>query len=226
MKRVTRTEFARQIGVNRSTITRWIESGRISAPGPDGRLDLDQALREREATESPLARDQARKAQFDEAKAARQAQPAPEDRHQAAQDALESALATIPVPTHTLPTADAPEARKTPQNDNQEGGPSLEQLGKGIKLENYRLTKARAELANLDLDRQAGLLVERTEVDFVMADIGNTFRGYLEGLPDRLAPVIAGHRGDLGSLHKLISDAAREILDQIADHLRRRAETL
>jgi hypothetical protein len=81
-------------------------------------------------------------------------------------------------------------------------------------------------MANLELDQRAGLLVERTEVDFVLADVGNTFRGLLEGLPDRLAPVIAGHRGDLGTLHKVLEDACREVLEQITEHMARRMETL
>ena len=66
--RVTQAEFARMANVNRSTVNRWIQSGRIEA-GPDGKIDAQAALRSREATESVEPRHQARKAQFDEDKA-------------------------------------------------------------------------------------------------------------------------------------------------------------
>ncbi len=72
-RRVSPAEFARIANVNRSTVTRWGQSGRISI-GPDGKIDLQSALRERDATESVEPRHQARKAQFDEDKA-RQREP-------------------------------------------------------------------------------------------------------------------------------------------------------
>lgn len=72
-QRVTQAEFARIANVNRSTVTRWIRNGRISL-GPDGRIDVARAMREREATESPMPHHQARKAQIDEQKAAHVAQ--------------------------------------------------------------------------------------------------------------------------------------------------------
>lgn len=67
MKLVSRAEFAKLCNVNRSTVTRWVVSGRIES-APDGRIDAEAAQRMREATESPLPQHQARKAQFDEAK--------------------------------------------------------------------------------------------------------------------------------------------------------------
>ena len=70
--RVTQAEFARMANVNRSTVNRWIQSGRIEA-GPDGKIDAESALRSRDATESIEPRHQARKAQFDEDKARQRA---------------------------------------------------------------------------------------------------------------------------------------------------------
>lgn len=69
MKLVTKAEFARLAGVSDSTVSKWLASGRIRATA-DGRIDADAAQRMRAATESPLPRHQARKAQFDEARAA------------------------------------------------------------------------------------------------------------------------------------------------------------
>jgi hypothetical protein len=64
MTRVTQAEFARLSGVNRSTVHRWIQNGRIETDA-HGLIDPDTAARMREATESPLPHHQARKAQFD-----------------------------------------------------------------------------------------------------------------------------------------------------------------
>lgn len=65
MTRVTQAEFARMAGVNRSTVHRWIQNGRIEADA-QGLIDPEAAARMREATESPMPHHQARKAQFDE----------------------------------------------------------------------------------------------------------------------------------------------------------------
>ena len=67
MTRVTQAEFARLAGVNRSTVHRWIQNGRIEADA-HGLIDPDAAARMRDATESPMPHHQARKAQFDEAR--------------------------------------------------------------------------------------------------------------------------------------------------------------
>ena len=64
MLSMTKAEYARHAKVHPSTVGRWLEVGRISL-GPDGRIDPEQADREREATESPMPHHQARKAQID-----------------------------------------------------------------------------------------------------------------------------------------------------------------
>ncbi|NCA71895.1 MAG: hypothetical protein EOM91_17820 [Sphingobacteriia bacterium] len=198
-ERITRAEFARRIGVERSTITRWVESGRISL-GEDGRLDYGQALRERDASESPLPKHQARKAQFDEARKAK------------AQASEADALAG----RSAAPGADtAPAAAAEPSG--------ILDVGAAMKLETWKLQRAKAELANLELDKAAGLLVERAEVEFVLADFGNTVRAIFEGLADRLTPALDGHQGNAASLHKIIDDVAREGLDTVADYLARRS---
>ena len=73
--RVTQAEFARITGVNRSTVHRWIQNGRIEVDA-QGLIDPGAAARMRDATESPLPHHQARKAQFDEARAGQGPTPA------------------------------------------------------------------------------------------------------------------------------------------------------
>ena len=185
--RVTRAEFARRQGVARSTVTRWIESGRISV-GSDGLIDVERGGRERAATESPMPHHQARKAQID----AQKAQPAPAD-------------VSTDQPVEPLTGYSAPE-----------------QVGVALKLETYKLQRAKAELAAIEVDKMAGALVERQEVDFVLADFGITLRRLIEGLPARLTGQIAGCRGDSAAIHKTLADAAHDLLTEMADHMARK----
>ena len=69
-RRLSRAAYARHAGVSRSTVKRWIDAGRITV-GDDGRIDPVTADEEREATESPLPKHQARKAQIEAEKALR-----------------------------------------------------------------------------------------------------------------------------------------------------------
>ena len=194
-QRVTQAEFARIAGVNRSTVTRWIRNGRITA-GKDGRIDVDRALRERETTESPMPHHQARKAQFDERKAA-----AP-----AGNGNGTGSGTGAPAP----PTADSP----------------IGDISAALKLETYRLQKAKAEKAALEADRLAGSLVEYADVEFVLDDLGQVLRALLESQADRLAGTLAGHRGDTNAIHATLEEAAHELLTEISGHMARRMERL
>jgi len=85
------------------------------------------------------------------------------------------------------------------------------------------LQKAKAETANMELDKLAGALVERAEVDFVLADFGNTLRGLLEGLPDRITHECMRIR-DAADMHKYLADTFADTLTEMAEHMRRKME--
>lgn len=195
MTRVTQAEFARQAGVNRSTVHRWLQNGRIEADA-QGLIDPDTAARMREATESPMPHHQARKAQFDDA------------RQGAGQGGAENAR----------PAASGAQQPATP-----DPMPAMEKLGAALKLETYKLQKAKAETANMELDKLAGALVERAEVDFVLADFGNTLRGLLEGLPDRITHECMRIR-DAADMHKYLADTFADTLTEMAEHMKRKME--
>lgn len=59
MKKVTRQEFAKIAGVNKSTVSRWIKSGRVQV-GDDGLIDVLAAKRSLEVSASPFSHHQAR----------------------------------------------------------------------------------------------------------------------------------------------------------------------
>lgn len=186
--RLTQSEFARLRGVNRSTVHRWLANGRIQAD-ERGMIDPAAAALSLDATESPLPHHQARKAQFDEARAGHGINQAEKTQH-------------------------GPAAPHEPV-------PAIEKIGAALKLETYKLQKAKAERENMELDKLAGALVERAEVELVLADFGATLRGLLENLPTRLHAV---HQGD----HQKITEiecVAADLLNEIVDHMHRKMET-
>lgn len=189
-ERLTQLEFAKlktdkKRVVNKSTVCRWIKSGRITLGG-DGLIDKDQALRQLEMTESPAPHHQAAKAQIDEAKA---------------------------------------EAQEVPEM-SQEPMTPVERIGLRLKMATMKEREAKAEMANIELDKAAGLLVERSEVDFMFADIGKTFAEKLCAIPDRYAPACAAHGGNNAAIHKELEDMVHDVLSDISEHLRRKAETI
>lgn len=197
---VTQAEFARSCGVNRSTVSRWLANGRIQAD-KHGLIDPVAATAMRDATESPAAWHQARKALFDEQRA--------------------QTLAAQGAPGVANPATGATAGQNGPQAGDSgtgEGDPVAEakNLSIALKRETYNLQKAKAETANMELDKLAGALVERAEVDFVLADLANTLRAQLENLPGRLAGPLAALRSDATLIHTALDDALRDVLLDMA----------
>lgn len=104
--------------------------------------------------------------------------------------------------------------------------PAAEKLGTALKLETYKLQKAKAERENVELDKLVGTLVERAEADYVMADFALSVRGLIEGMPDRLAGALAVHRGDVNAMHKSLDDFAHDLLTEIDELMKRKMEAL
>ena len=198
MNRVTRSQFARLCGVNRSTVTRWLQNGRIVADHA-GMIDPEAAQRMRLATESPMPQHQARKAQFDEARAGDGAGGG----HSEAREPPHAATRPI--------EADAP---------------ASERIGTALRLETYKLQRAKAELAAMEVDVRAGQLVERSDVDYVLADFGSKLRSMLGSMPDRLAGEIAAHQGNTNAIHRHLEEALHEALIEMSQHMERRMEAI
>lgn len=188
--RLSRADFARACGVNKSTVTRWVQTGRITVDD-DGLIDARLASRQREATESPLPHHQARKVRWEE------------DKRQSSAGDLFSA------------SESAGEGDASPT--------VTEVLGQDLKRATVSLQQRKAELAAIEIDRLAGTLVARTDVDYVLADVGATVRNLLQSLPDRLSGELAAHHGDVNAIHKALEDASRELLLALGAHLQRRA---
>lgn len=224
-ERLRQAEFARREGVSRQTVTRWIQEGRISPPGADGRLDAQQAHAERHATESPLPHHQGAKA----AKARERAQNLGQNLAQNRPTAPVTEQGATVTPG---PGADAPQGQPARPGSSSPTAASqaaalLERtadVSAALKLETWRLQKAKAEAANIAIDRDAGLLVERTVVEYLLRDLGETIRAELSAFPDLYAPELAAERGDPAALHKRLADATHAALERIADAIGRGAD--
>lgn len=101
---------------------------------------------------------------------------------------------------------------------------SSDELSRALKLETYRLQKAKADQANLELDRAAGLLVERVEVEYLLADLAATLQSKLGSIPALLGPALAAHRGDVAAIHHELESVTRDLLTELAAHLERQGE--
>lgn len=99
---------------------------------------------------------------------------------------------------------------------------SDDEVSRRMKAAAMREREYRAEAAAISLDKQAGELVELTDVEFLIRDIQQTFRSALESLPYRLTPELIAAQGDGSAIHRLLADAAWEVQDQIAHHIERK----
>lgn len=91
-----------------------------------------------------------------------------------------------------------PEAkRRRPQTNPRLGADTLRGRGGGTKAKSYAEANAleksyKAELARLEYEKRAGALVAKEEVNRQAQEVGKMIRARLEGIPNKLAPIVAG----------------------------------
>lgn len=193
MSTITRADFARLMNVNRSTVTRWIEAGRIKLAA-DGNIDPESATAMLPKTASPMPHHMARVEQIAEQKAL------------------------------LLPEADAtPSANRATGSDIAESIDRSEQAALRLKLARVAREEAEAEIAAMKRDEQAKLLVQRADAEFVMLDFARTLGALLERLADRYTPEVMSCQGNSQAIHKVLSDAGRDIRTELSHQMRRRA---
>lgn len=243
MGKVTQAEFARHVKVNRSTVNRWIKAGRLSVDAA-GLIDVGPAMAELAATESPLPHHQARKATFEMEKQAAglaalaggaQAGFFDADEGEGAGDP-ENALEGLEWGATGAQQGRNDGATGGPLGAVDVGGPEAGPAGAtgsaaGAVSDRYKAAMARereakAELAAMEVDRLAGLLLDRAEVDYVLADLGNTLRQKLEGAEDVLTDAVAPLKGDVPAIRAAVSEVLREVLGDMAALMKRRMEGL
>lgn len=84
----------------------------------------------------------------------------------------------------------------------------------------------KADLARMERDEKAKSLLRRSDVEFVLADIGRTVGSLLDRLADRYTPDVLAKGGDSHGVHRVLTEAARDIRTEVAHTLKRRGEEL
>lgn len=222
MQRITQSEFARLVGVNKSTVHKWVKAGRVVL-GEDGLLDAQAAQRMRNASESLQPHHQARKMgiELEKQAAGRGAGP---DWAQVLGEAQKAAQG----PDLGLGGGNAGNSSGNMGGNAPASGDLFDGDGESAAVNaRYKLAmakerEAKAELAAMEVDKAAGLLLDRTEVDFVLSDVGSTLRTKLEALPDLLVERLAPLRGDLEGMRRVLEQELRDVLADVAAVMKRR----
>jgi hypothetical protein len=89
-----------------------------------------------------------------------------------------------------------------------------------------RIKRAEADRAELARDREAGALVALEDAERAMRDLGATVRVELEQLAERVAPMIAGHAGDIGAITGVIAAECNDCLRRIHASLLKNRDAL
>lgn len=177
--KMRQSEFAKLMGVQPSTVTRWVQSGRITRD-INGRID--PALAKTELENSQIAE--------------------PHLQARAAQAAMANQKSNVS------------------SFDTE----SKDEIARRYKIAITREREAKAELAAMERDKEAGLLIELAQVEFVIKDIGIALRSEIEAMPDRIAPQIAACAHDQHAIYAALTDAAHDLLNQISEHTRRKVQ--
>jgi len=100
---------------------------------------------------------------------------------------------------------------------------AVDALNEHIALETLRLHRHKAELARLEIERRAASLVDRAEVEAVLAAFVDAVERVFGAIPARLAPELAERGGSANAIHRQLEGAMRDALVEIADHFARLA---
>ncbi|HEU0198337.1 MAG TPA: hypothetical protein VFQ88_14145, partial [Nevskiaceae bacterium] len=151
MKTLTRTQFAAELGVAGSTITRWAQAGRLVFVDTK-KIDVEASKRRLQATEDPAPHLAARRAQLAEARQARKTQNAGVGDHAGAENAA---------------TASAEAA-------NGIDGLEIESIGLEMKRARLKTERYKAEQAQIEVEKLRGTLVERSNVDYTVESLARS----------------------------------------------------
>ena len=180
-----KVDFAKRLGVNKATVTRWEQAHRLVLDA-SGKVRIEESLRLLDETRGSRD-DNAYRAELDRM--------------------LKADIAM-------MDAAQPPEQRMTEKLRDDLRRAALEKA-----ISEARIKKAEADLREMERDRQAGVLILREDVDFVLNDFGAMLRSMLDGRAERLG-------AELGLAQEQIlavSESDEHLLAELADKLKERA---
>ena len=195
----SKAAFARRMAdhmgreVNRATVGRWADAGRIVMEGE--LVNVEASLQLLKGTQGGRADVSDRHAQEYADKIARQG----------AEMAINAAQTVAN--TQTPPPAEQ----------------SLDKARRIRAVAEARIKAPEAEMREMERDEMARKLIRIEILNFTLDDFGATLRSLMETLADRLAPVVFPLQS-LEDTHAALNEAAENVLHEMFDKLKRRAE--
>lgn len=202
----TRAAFARRLEMNKSTVTRLAQAGRIVVT-EEGMVEVEKSLaliQQTKGTRDDVAARHAAQRLAEGAAHHRQEENSPE------------ALQPVATPPATPPATPGQAAQQSIE---------LNEAARRKALAESRRVMALADKEEMERDRIAGNLIPREDVDAAMKFIGATIRSLMDVLPDQVAPLVAPV-SDLAEVHQHLSDAARNVLISLGEAIRRQQDKL
>ena len=205
---LTKAEFARRRGWDRSYITRLVQQNRLvlEGSGPKARIKV---------AESEAALAQTMGNRDDVARRHAENRPAPDPQHPPAAESAPAAPKTAPV---GLASGEDGEP------DPAAFGPLAAARYAKILAESRRAV-ALAEREEIERDRIAGALIELVEVEQAFKAVGAQIRSLMETFPDQVAPLVAPVSA-LEDCHTLLSEQCRNVLASFSDAMQRQGAAL
>lgn len=209
---VSKAEFARRKGWHRSYITRLAAQNRLVLEGTGPKARIKVAESEAALAQTMGNRDDVA-ARHAENRGADVAQPQP---------GAESAPAAPNI---------APAGLIRVESAGDDGEPNPELIGPlaGARhakiLAESRRAVALAEREEIERDKLAGDLLERSEVELAFKAVGAQIRSLMETYPDQVAPLVAPV-ATLEDCHALLTEQCRNVLVNFSGAMQRQAEAL
>ena len=211
-----KTRFAERCGVNKATVTRWHQAGRLIVDDA-GQVDIDASLHLLEST---------RGARWDVAERWR-AYRAEQGLAEPDQPTGLPGALTSPQPRATPTTAAAKPAQPTAtaQPPGAEPDPSepdadldLDQIGRRTRIAQMLKEEAIARQKQREDDVLAGTLIRRADVRKDVTDATAIILGAWENLPDRVAPLLTDI-SDQARIRALLRDEIERLGHEVAAQL-------
>lgn len=193
---LTRKRFADRLGVNRSTVTRWADAGRLVL-AEHGHVEVEASLQRLRDTSG--GRDDV-----------------------AARHAANRGAA---IPEHHHGEKNAPEAAKNEMARMATAGNERATGAESRSDAQARKESAAADLLEIELAVKRGSLIPKEDVDAALKSFAASVRSRLDVLADQLSPVVAPV-ADLDEVHALLSEHARGVLSGVADDMARAATSM
>lgn len=201
-ERVKPAEFARRMGWNRSTVTRLVQSGRITLV--DGLVDVEQARRALADTHTAARPDVA--ARHAAARASAQLQNPGNQAAQAAQNATPLSTPAEPSENGAAPADSSASPVSAGEAEADNGEPRRDTLT-AIKTERERIG---LEMDRMELALKRGDLMPRPEVEAALDDLVASVRQGLDNLPHAVAGSLVGQ--DFSTIHATLRDAIANLM--------------